>query len=57
MITMTNNKKMKMILMIRAVMTKMDNWPVGDDAIAAALPVGHRGVAEQLVLTGIQRHQ
>lgn len=54
---MTNNKKMKMILMIRAVMTKMDNWPVGDDAIAAALPVGHRGVAEQLVLTGIQRHQ
>lgn len=32
-------------------------WPVGDDAVTAALPVGDRGVAEQLVLARVQGNQ
>ena len=32
-------------------------WPVCDDAVAAALPVGGGGVAQQPDLAGVQRHQ
>ena len=31
--------------------------PVGDYAVAAALPVGDWGAPQQLVLAGVQRHQ